>query len=175
MNTKRLNYSIGALINRLGFRLIPSYKYPQSTLNVVELGVRFLQFRKPSLTIVQVGVFDGNLSDPLRPVLNNSNNKVILVEPQQHCCETLKQMYSNQRHISIENSAIGENDGTVKMFLPKDQKSSPMASISEAHLQKFAAQDARSIVVNCMTVRSLIEKYEIQTIDMLQIDTEGFD
>lgn len=174
---RTLNYHLGSLLNRIGYRVMRNDRIPQCTLNILKLGIRFLQSKKETLTIIQIGAFDGELADPLKNAFLEATNRVILVEPQSKPYEILVNKYSDFSHIFVENSAVGEIDGELELFLPKGEQYSPIASLDSTHLSNFGIKTSavKSITVNSITVTSLLRNYEIDSVDVLQIDTEGFD
>jgi hypothetical protein len=113
-----LRYQIGKFINSLGFTLISSRRIPKFYINHVEFVYRLLRLSYPSkvLTIIQVGAFDGLVSDPLHKVLEiDSNIRAILVEPQDKPFSCLVEKYKSFNHIYLENSAVTEKDGLLTL------------------------------------------------------------
>jgi FkbM family methyltransferase len=161
--------------------MVPNYKYPHTTVNLVELGYALLRGSKSSnFNIVQIGVFDGKVSDPLKDILSNGNNNVnvLLVEPQPNCFKELGRMYGSRPGFSLENVAITEQDGPIMLHLPNGEDTSPKASLDKSHFSRFniAEKNLRSIQVEGLTIKSLLKKHQaFNDIDLLQIDTEGLD
>jgi FkbM family methyltransferase len=175
MNLRSINYHIGNLMRRRGYAVVREHRQPLCTLNVLLLAIRLLQSRRQSLSIVQIGAFDGDSNDPLKEVVRDPGSKVVLVEPQPGPCELLVSRYAHHPWVHIENSAVGSEDGTIAMFLPEGDCSSQLASIDERHMRNMGAGETRSITVNSISVATLMRKYRLETVDVLQIDTEGYD
>ena len=53
-----------------------TYKYPESTINMLEFGIRYILCHKNDLEIVQIGAFDGEVSDPLKASVVKDINKI---------------------------------------------------------------------------------------------------
>ena len=174
---KKINYIIGKLSARFGYRLMPSYKVPQCTLGILEFGINYLNTKRSSLTIIQIGAFDGEILDPLVGAIKDDNNQILLVEPQPGPYKSLVKRYSEYSNVTVENSAITEKDGEIDMYLPANMESSPKASIDEGHLKSFALDesDIKKISVNALSVKSLLDNHGLSGVDVLQIDTEGQD
>ena len=175
---KAFNLYVGNLVRKLGYRIEREYRVPQSTLNLLELGSAYLFTQRSDMSVVQIGAFDGELSDPLRPFLESTSCRVLIVEPQYHPFCSVEIKYQNRPNAFFENSAISEADGKIPMYLPEDEDFSTKASLRKEHLSNFglALSKANKIEVNSITVRSLLQKYNnFRIIDILQIDTEGYD
>jgi len=163
------------LCKKMGLAVYRDFKVPDGNLNLFALGVRALN--KTQLTVVQIGAFDGELCDPLRNLLTYPHLRVLFVEPQPEAFRKLKLLYTGRPGTLFENSAIGDFDGTAKMYLEKNTLSSPLASLDRNHLTRFGIDpsEASSINVQVIRVESLLKRHQIEQVDVLQVDTEGFD
>lgn len=175
MNLRSINYHIGNLVRRRGYAVVREHRQPLCTLNVLLVAIRLLQSRRQSLSIVQIGAFDGDSNDPLKEIIKEPCSKVVLVEPQSGPCRMLVSRYAHHPWVHIENSAVGSEDGTVAMFIPKGDDASQLASIDERHMKNMGSGETRSITVNSISVATLLRKYSLETVDVLQIDAEGYD
>jgi FkbM family methyltransferase len=172
---KRLNYYLGRFLYKWGYSVNRSYRTPRCTLNVLQLGIQFLELKKPHLVIVQIGAFDGDEADPLNGAIASNRHTVLLVEPQRQPYENLLARYREYPNVRIANCAVADRDGELTMHLPKNEEFSTKASLDAGHLQNFAITETRQIVVKALTARSLMQQYDLDDIDVLQIDTEGAD
>jgi FkbM family methyltransferase len=172
-----MKYQIGRLLQFAGVRVIRDYKASDGNLNLLQLGLRYIAAIKPSVNVVQVGAFDGELCDPLHGMLALENLKVLFVEPQESPFKNLQALYSSRPNTFFENSAITERDGQAQMFIPAGETASPKASLERNHMRRFGirAEVATSVKVNCICVDSLLRRYQIKHVDVLLIDTEGCD
>lgn len=174
-----INYYIGQFLKSIGYKVVPDFKYPHSTLNVVEVGFALLRgMNDRPLQIVQIGAFDGKVSDPLQNVLkNNHNARVLMVEPQPQPFADLVKLYKKNDSFLLENVAITEKDGPVMLHFPVTEGPSPKASLDKVHFKRFNIKEkqVKSIQVEGLTVKTLLERKQFNFVDLLQIDTEGHD
>ena len=84
----------------------------------------------------------------------------------------LAQTGSNER-IRPNNLALGESDGEVDFYDFGDSKINSMIANSP-YVQKFEKK-ATKIKVACTTIAQFCDRNELPGIDVLKIDTEGFD
>ena len=174
-----INYLLGRLLSQLGYTVQRSYRYPRCTLNLVDLAyLALLGSGQRELNVVQIGAFDGVASDPLRRILEMDERvRALLVEPQPVAFERLKAKYTDAGHIALENVAICAHDGETVLYVPSGDGASPEASLDPNHRLRFGGRnrEVQPITVSAMTMKSLLEKHAFSRIEILQIDTEGYD
>lgn len=166
------------MLARMGYVVEYSYRYPESTINLVEIGCYAIAAGMGrSLSIVQVGAFDGTHDDPLRRVLSTPLlAKALLVEPQHDAFLKLSDLYGTRPNIVLENVAIAEADGEVLLYAPEG--GSPKASLEPGHHRLAFREQMHSVQahrVRALTMRSLLRKHQFDHIDVLQVDVEGYD
>jgi len=134
------------------------------------------------INIIQIGANDGKRFDPLNKYLNKYDTKTIFVEPIKEHFEKLKKNYSNKKNYIFENSAISDVDGYLEIFKVNenslklyDDHIAGISSFEKKHLLKHNVKSKHisSDKVNSLTIKSLVEKYNINNIDLLFIDVEG--
>ncbi|MCG8527315.1 MAG: FkbM family methyltransferase [Opitutales bacterium] len=143
--------------------------------------------------IVQIGAFDGISNDFLWEFLKDNPVKAILVEPQPEYFEKLKENYKNAQGIIFENAAIAAQTGTVDFYRIKEEYHKSLrlapqhASLHRQHLLNALSikhlrdlpenreEAIERIQVPSLTFEDLLQKHDCDKIDILQIDTEGFD
>ncbi|MGR9106459.1 MAG: FkbM family methyltransferase [Gammaproteobacteria bacterium] len=136
---------------------------------------------------IQVGANDGIVHDPLyRHVLQNRWNG-ILIEPVRYYFELLKRNYSAGNHLIFENVAISERDGYRELFRIREgldflpQWTKGLGSFNRDVLMKhrWAIPDIQQYIVRetvqCLSLASLLARYAVERIDLIMIDTEGYD
>ena len=139
--------------------------------------------------LVQIGSNDGKTGDPLYPLLQkNKHWKALFVEPVPYSFEKLKSNYPNQDRFRFENAAI--NDGTrltfywvdpnAKNVLPDlpywyDQLGSFDKQNIVKHLDGVLEPFIRSRELEGFTLQQLFDHNKIEQVDILHIDTEGYD
>jgi FkbM family methyltransferase len=172
-----VNYWLGQFLEKFGYRVLRRSKWHQVNCNLVEIGFALLaRSGTTGINVVQIGAFDGQLSDPLQRIVHYHKSRCVLVEPQPGPFQALQKKYGGNSAVTLENAAITEQDGTVTMYVPSDE-ASPMASIDPNHYKRFGLRRdvLRKITVPGLTPKTLITKHKLAAIDVLQIDTEGLD
>ena len=174
-----LKYRVGQLLDRLGYRIVRKDRYPQSTINLVAVGFTLLRSRlEGTLTIIQIGAFDGRHNDPLQRILRHEQGyRAVLVEPQGEPFAELAALYQDRPDVIVEQVAITAEDGPVTLYFHAATSSSPKASLDPTHATRFGqkAHNSRAIQVDGVTFSTLLKRHRIQAVDLLQIDAEGRD
>jgi len=170
---------------------------PQALLKVdldILLNYHLSQIDPQEFFLVQVGAYDGTTNDPVHDYLVRYGWKSLLIEPQVQSFERLKSNYSAFPQTILLNLAISESDGIQDFYQvvtdnPMDW-STQIASLDRNHLIKHRnSQTAYGITtsipdiedkiavktVECLSFDSLLTRFRIQRIDLLQIDAEGYD
>lgn len=172
------NRHFGRVLARLGYRVERDYRFPRSNIQLLRIGIPFLlQQTSGPITIVQIGAYDGVASDPLVGLLDSPRVRAVIVEPQPIPFEKLCARYSGATRVALENSLIGPVDGLGALYVPTGVQHSQLATTSAEQLEKFGYTPSSyaQITVKSMTVVSLLRKYSVQAVDVLQIDAEGAD
>jgi FkbM family methyltransferase len=134
--------------------------------------------------IVQIGACDGKEDDPLFKYLLRGNIKATLIEPIPASFAKLVEAYCGISEVNLINAAITTEDGEREMYSVKQQGRwelstfAPMlSSFSKDHLLKHGVQNEEIEVVGVRTIKisTLIKELKIKNIDLMLIDTEGYD
>jgi FkbM family methyltransferase len=135
-----------------------------------------LMLRNGSPTFLQIGAFDGVGDDDLRDLIKTHQLRGVLVEPQPAAFAALQETYADQPQVHLLQAAIAESDG-VREFFVRKSKTSMAASFDREHLRRhnIAASDIGTIRVPCRTVESALRVAGLSSVDILQIDAEGYD
>ena len=126
---------------------------------------------------VQIGAFDGRRGDPLFQLVRQRDWRGILVEPQSAAFELLQKNYECQPGLQFFNVAIGSEDGELTLYTRRDGPTS-IASTQRHLLVKpgFFRDEVIACTVPCWTLSTLLDRaHAPDRLDLLQIDTEGFD
>jgi FkbM family methyltransferase len=142
----------------------------------------------PNVFFLEVGAYDGVSGDELYPLIDKHNLRGILIEPQQDACRRLRANYARfkQSDFAIVNAAIAERDGPVPIYRIKSGMHSPgwlhqIASFDKSNVMKHAAHISNldSLIeieyVRGLTFDTLFKELEIDHVDLLQVDAEGYD
>jgi FkbM family methyltransferase len=143
----------------------------------------------PDASIVQIGSNDGKQGDPLQTAKIYSKNwKALFVEPVPYLFKRLKSNYGNNSNYSFANNAI--NDGCSMKFYSVEPKArdtlrhlpptfDQLGSFDKDHIIKGLGQEISPFIieteVNGISLDTLLDDYSIKKIDILHIDTEGYD
>jgi hypothetical protein len=137
------------------------------------------------MVAVQVGANRGN--DDFTEIIKNKNvEKLILVEPLDVHNQKLNECYSNIENKFIENIIITDSDDfkTSKIYFHKLDgleygNNYELASLNKQHsLNIRSYYDENDLIekeLESSTLNNLFEKYNLSKIDLLFVDTEGYD
>lgn len=137
---------------------------------------------------VIVGAMDGASHDRLYPhTFKNKHWKGILIEPVKDYFEKLKDNYEHRDNLIFENVAVTDSleereiytvdrnailSGEVPFWCNGISTFNPDGpTISKEGIQDKVSTE----IVKCCTFQELVNKHQLQQIDILQIDVEGFD
>ena len=96
------------------------------------------------------------------------------MEPQTDIFRTLVENYKDEQQLSFCNAALANADGVQTLF--SVERSSQLASLDREQLEKTTASSAiLEHQIQTTSFPTLIKKYEITHLDLLIVDTEGFD
>jgi len=143
--------------------------------------------KKGNLFFLEVGAMDGVNHDELHKHIIKNDWSGVLVEPVKDMFAKLKETYKDKTKLKFENSAVTYTNGTGKITripIDKVNKECPYWAdglstlLPESHIiSQYEELKNNSIeeTVDTIDVKTLIDKYDIKNIDILQIDAEGFD
>ncbi len=154
--------------------------------------------KKDLLFVIQIGANDGINNDPIHKFIKRDNWKGVLLEPQSYVYKQfLTKIYKKNKGIHILNAGISSKDGSQTLYkigfcdmrwatgLASFQKDNVEKAFSTGLVQKKCkkhnieipppAEQITTEEIMTISPESLITKYDISNIDLLQIDTEGFD
>ncbi|MEO6969437.1 MAG: FkbM family methyltransferase [Chthoniobacterales bacterium] len=142
----------------------------------------------PDALFVQIGANDGFTGDPLNHLIMRPDTRWrgVLVEPVAHLFEQLSARYGNDPALQLERAAIGETDGTTVIHrlqtgpgdsLWLEQIPSLDPGLLQRNAGQFGKADSATVeeTVPCLSVATLLERHAIARLDLLVIDTEGWD
>jgi len=183
MNIKNVILSFLAKYTR---ELARYSKEPSNELNVLRMAVhdRLARDSEPFF-FVQIGANDGCRADPIRSIVLRHHLSGLLVEPLPDMFESLQQNYADCPNVLFENAAIGKTAGTLALTRVKADAKVPdsmhgMATFDENKLSKIvkklgAGDCLENVDVPMLKFADLADKYSFEKIDLLVIDTEGYD
>jgi FkbM family methyltransferase len=155
--------------------------------------------RRENVTIVQIGANDGINNDPVHKFIKRDHWNGVLLEPQRLVFEKyLKPLYEKTDSIIVLNAALDEKEGQRPIYkisfsdsrwatgLASFNREALEASIRSGYIERTARKEGTPLpenkddfitteMVECISAETLIVRYNMEHIDWLQIDTEGFD
>jgi FkbM family methyltransferase len=142
--------------------------------------------QKPAPFFLQVGGFDGVTCDPLHETVRRLRLPGIILEPQAWAFARLQQAYADQPQVMLVRAALGPRDGHQTLYKIRDDVEAPhalrgLASFDETvilkHRKRWPGLADAICAENVPTIRfpTLFSQYALPPVDILQIDTEGFD
>jgi FkbM family methyltransferase len=160
-------------------------RLPVVTLDPLDLLLATYEARAEKITLLQVGACDGINNDPIHDHVIKGSTRAILIEPNPFAFARLEKTYAGLPSVTLIQTAIGERDGEANLYrLKKTGKldsevdwSLQFASFSRAHLVHLGIKpdQIERITVPCRSLSSLVAELGLTKINLLQIDTEGFD
>lgn len=154
----------------------------------IHLLIREFGYFFPEAVFIQIGANDGMALDPLRAQILFKKWRGYMMEPVPYLFKRLKKLYEKNPRIVTINAAIADVDGQLPFYSIAESDSDDVWSWYHAlgsfrreiilkHKNLIPDIEGRiqEIVVDCMRFETLCSKNSIDRIDLLQMDTEGYD
>jgi FkbM family methyltransferase len=151
----------------------------------LEFVLAHLMLRKRDVYFIQIGANDGMKDDPLQKFVKEYGWKGILVEPIPEAFEALTKNYGNNPNLKFINAAIAEEDGVRTLYSFRRDTGFQGGTLYSSFRRdvllrntRFIPETARQVVevpVKCLSMASLLREAAGNAVDLLLIDTEGFD
>jgi FkbM family methyltransferase len=140
---------------------------------------------------VEIGSNDGVQHDFLRPFILERKWRGIMVEPVPYVFARLRDNYGSLGRVELENAAIADHDGTLPFFHLREAGAEERGGLpgwydgigsfdrdvvaSHAdHIPDIEDRIVRS-EVPALTFESLCRKHDVSELDLVLVDTEGYD
>lgn len=153
--------------------------------------LRLLARAEPRAVFVQIGSNDGDKYDPLKDRIASSRWRGVMVEPVPDIFDRLAARYDGHPRIALECAAVGTRSGPQTFYrlrraseeelecLPRfyDALGSFRRDVLASHVEEIPDIEARieEIAVPTLTFDELCERHHVQNLDLLHVDTEGYD
>lgn len=140
---------------------------------------------------VQVGSNDGAQGDPLHRLIRRDRRwRGLFVEPVGFLFERLRHNYVGDPRFAFANVAIAAEAGTLPFYyvserakqalgdrLPYwyDQLGSFDRNHIVKHLDGLLEPYIETLALSCMPLQAVLDEHAVQRVDVLHIDTEGYD
>jgi FkbM family methyltransferase len=187
--TRRLASTQAAVRGGDRVRAVRARLRPQVPVRPLERVVHELARALPAARFVQVGAHDGTQLDPLRQAILGSRWSGVMVEPVPYVFARLQRRYGGHPRLALENVAIAAVDGTLPFHHLRqaadgedvwqwyDALGSFRRDVVLSHGMLVADIEDRIVTteVPCVTFDTLCARHGIDRLDLVQIDTEGYD
>jgi len=153
-----------------------------SILNIENLIQKI--FKNKINQLIQVGANDGERFDILNKFIKKNKTKSILIEPIKKNFVNLQKSYKNYKFVKLENVAISVNNEINYLFKVDekflkfyDYHIPGITSFNKDHLIKHGVNKTHIVreKVRTISIKNILKKYNIKKLDLLFIDTEGYD
>jgi len=140
--------------------------------------------KSPDFFFVQIGANDGVFADPIRHFVTRNQVAGLAVEPLTDVFAQLVANYRDFPKVRPVNVALHQTARTIELHRVDPVKGAQLgdwtrgiASVKKSHhaVNEVPAEVMISEIVNCVTLMELLEKHQVRSLDLLQIDTEGYD
>jgi FkbM family methyltransferase len=177
-------FSVKGFVSLIVLKNVLSGKKGGDSMNVE--GIFHILSKRRDLFFIQIGSNDGITNDPIRPFILKYNWKGILVEPIPNIFKKLVGNYAGSNGLKFENVGIGERNDMLPFYALPAEINEPdwlqqIGSFSKEAFIKNASVIAgltdKMIIqeFNVITWRELLSRNQVQRIDLLSIDVEGFE
>jgi FkbM family methyltransferase len=114
--------------------------------------------------------------DDLRELVVRYGLRGVLVEPQPAAFARLQEAYRDQPQVVLLQAAIAEEKGVRDLYCRRGD-ASMAASLDREHLRRHGIADEEIVAtpVTCHTVPSALAAAGLDSVDLIQIDAEGYD
>ncbi len=139
-----------------------------------------------AVRFLHIGAHDGVSNERLERFIRQKGWRGVFVEPLSGLLSTLRDNYRDVEGLAFENSAVAEEDGERLFFevVPRpgmpdwvNQFSSLRKDVILAHADAVPGLEECIVErrVPCVTVETLVGKHSIGALDLIVVDTEGYD
>jgi len=147
---------------------------------------------------LQVGANDGKTNDPLFEYFSSKKWHGLLVEPLPDVFEQLKQSYRGKTNVALANVGVAPSNGTLPFYririsnarwatgLSSFERETLVKHFENGYIQRHAQMDeitppttfdeaVEELPIPTSTISSLLSQQKVDKVDLICIDTEGFD
>jgi FkbM family methyltransferase len=195
---KKLRFDLSANDNPIFIGFYKNFYKPKPG-SLSEFLSEYSLSKKGDFYVIQIGANDGITHDPIHKFIKRDRWKGVLLEPQPDVFNNeLKRIYQFNEGLTPICAAIGKEDGSQKLYkigfsdmrwatglasfsleqIREHYDSGVVAMNCKKYGLKIPSDPAQQIVavdVEVISPETLIKKYGISRIDLLQIDAEGYD
>lgn len=150
-------------------------------------GLHRFALERDAVFFVQVGAHEGRAGDPISLYIKRDDWRGVLVEPVPSLYRRLRRHYRHVDGLAFENVAIAEEDGQRPFFRLAeaagevyelaDSLGSLDREVLRSHEEQVPDIDdyVEEIEIPCWSFDTLLRRHQVAKIDLLHLDTEGYD
>lgn len=128
---------------------------------------------RADVSFIEVGANDGVRSDPVHEFVVGHRWSGLCIEPMPDTYRSLEATYADNPRVATAMAAVSGTDGRVTMYVAE---TSTLATLTpERNALGKSGGQLREVEVESATFQTLMQRHEITSVDVLQIDTEGYD
>ena len=161
---------IKTLLRHSGYTIIRNEQRHTSAEHLDFILKQFLSESLPAPLIFDVGANVGMTATRFKKLFPES--RLYCFEPVPSTCSALSSNLSKLKNVSVYNLALGASEEVRQIFLREDTQWNSLVPEINEYLRQ---QDCQAVEVTVSTIDSFIEANSIQKIDLLKIDTEGYE
>jgi FkbM family methyltransferase len=126
-----------------------------------------------SLCVFDVGANQGQFLGIAQLHLQNLKVEIHAFEPSQYTYQILCKSAKSYKNVNLNNTALGMQIGQTELYY--DKGGSGLASLSKRKLDHFGIDFNCSETITINTLDNYCSSHNIQKIDLLKIDVEGYE
>jgi FkbM family methyltransferase len=160
-------------------KLLFRFGYDLHRMPVASLTLRDLEFDLPNLAknrspvVIDVGANEGQTIDLICRTLTNPT--IFSFEPNPDLVPRLNDKYASSG-VVVEGVALGNTEGSVAFNVLENTELSSILTLKRAASNPFSETSVRrQVSVPVTRLDSYCQRQSLRTIDLLKIDTQGFD
>lgn len=140
--------------------------------------------KAPDFFFVQIGANDGVFADPIRNFVTRNQVAGLVVEPLKDFFAQLVINYRDFPKVKPVNVALHQTARSIELHRVDPVKGAHLgdwtrgiASVRQNHhaISDVPSEVIISETVKCVTLTELLDQHQVRRVDLLQIDTEGYD
>lgn len=108
--------------------------------------------------VIELGGYKGQWANR---IYSNYKCKMLVLEPIPKFCEVIKEIFIDNNKVFVENNGISTENKTIQLFDNEDASS------------QYINDTSSKIDVQCYTLEHYLEKYNIDKVDLMQVNIEG--
>ena len=178
---------VSKALGKRGYAITRPRFHEENSIDLRALLAAEIEKAKGRFVVLQVGANDGRTNDPIHANVLSRGWELYAVEPLPAVFAQLQRTYAGNPRVHLINSAVGTTDGEATIYTIREDN--PGEGVTFDHFASFSREvaekhwrlipDVKHRIepkqVPVMSLPTLVQQYDIPEIDLLQIDTEGYD